>query len=94
MLTVDDRDRGSLIGGGIFTIVMHFIKEISFHQNIKYTPHEHRQTPTIFYLKLWTFAILFVYLDMEVSGLFGVFVDFSVGSGTLGGGLLMFCVYS
>ena len=38
--------------------------------------HEHQQTPTIFYLKLWTFALLFFYLDMEFLGLFGVFVDF------------------
>ena len=42
----------------------------------KYTRHEHRQTPTLFYLKLWTFALLFIYLDMEFLGLFGVFVDF------------------
>ena len=45
-------------------------------QKNKYTRHEHRQTPTIFYLKLWTFALLFFYLDMEFLGLFGVFVDF------------------
>ena len=43
---------------------------------IEYTRHEHRQTPTIFYLKLWTFALLFFYLDMEFLGLFGLFVDF------------------
>ena len=48
-----------------------------YHGNIeKYTQHEHRQTPTIFYLKLWTFALLFFYLDMEFLGIFGVFVDF------------------
>ena len=35
----------------------------------KYTRHEHRQTPTIFYLKLWTFALLFFSLDMEFLGL-------------------------
>ena len=41
-----------------------------------YTRHEHRQTPTIFFIKLQTFALLFFYLDMEYLGLFGVFVDF------------------
>ena len=35
----------------------------------KYTRYEHRQTPTIFYLKLWTFALLFFSLDMEFLGL-------------------------
>ena len=35
----------------------------------EYTRHEHRQTPTIFYLKLWTFALLFFSLDMEFLGL-------------------------
>ena len=44
--------------------------------NTLYTRHEHRQTPTIFYLKIWTFALLFNFLDMEFLGLFGVFVDF------------------
>ena len=27
-------------------------------QNELYTRNEHRQTPTVFYLKLWTFALL------------------------------------
>ena len=36
---------------------------------IEYTRHEHRQTPTIFNLKLWTFALLFFSLDMELLGL-------------------------
>ena len=45
-------------------------------KNEKYTRHEHRATPTIFYLKLWTFALLCFYLDIEFLGLFGVFVDF------------------
>ena len=35
----------------------------------EYTRHEHQQTPTIFYLKLWTFALLFFSLDMECLGL-------------------------
>ena len=38
---------------------------MNFHQNDEYTRHEHRQTPKIFYLKLWTFALLFFSLDME-----------------------------
>ena len=41
---------------------------------LKYIWHDHLQTPTIFYLKLWTFAPLFFHLDMEFLGLFGVFV--------------------
>ena len=47
-----------------------------YHKRTEYTRHEHQQTPTIFYLQIWTFAHLFFYLDMEFLGLFGVFVDF------------------
>ena len=45
----------------------------SDHPNLtkqyKYTRYEHRQTPTISYLKLWTFGLLFFSLDMEFLGL-------------------------
>ena len=40
-----------------------------YNKRDKYTRHEHRQTPTIFYLKLWTFALLFFSLDMKFLGL-------------------------
>ena len=45
------------------------INNNNIHHDLKYTRHEHRQTPTIFYLKLWTFALLFFSLDMEFLGL-------------------------
>ena len=52
----------------------------------QYTRHEHRQTPRIFYLKLWTFDLLFFYLDMEFLGLFGVCCGLLSGFGDLGWG--------
>ena len=42
----------------------------------EYTRHEHRQTPTNFYLELWTFALLYSYTDMELLELFGVLLIF------------------
>ena len=45
-------------------------------KNHKYTRHEHRQSPANFFLKLWTFAPLFSYSDLEILGHFGVSVDF------------------
>ena len=45
-------------------------KCISTNQlHLEYTRHEHRQTPTIFYIKLWNLALLFFSLDMEFLGL-------------------------
>ena len=62
----------------------------------QYTRHEHRQTPTIFYLKLWTFALLFFSLDMEFLGLLVCLWTFKWVGGPLVGdfGVLFFIVES
>ena len=63
---------------------------------VKYTRHEHRQTPTIFYPKLWTFALLFFSLNMEFLGLLVCLWTFKWDGGPLVGdfGCAVFIVES
>ena len=58
----------------------------SYDNKVEYTRHEHRQTPTVFYLKLWTFALLFYYLCMDFFLPFWGFLWLFRGFGGLGGG--------
>ena len=47
-------------------------------KKLEYTRHEHRQTPTIFHLRLWTFALLLFYLDMDYLGILNMEIEIQI----------------